>query len=48
MKSKNLLKRIDEIFEQKLQEKTGWGKNDVLKAYRESVNEAILDLLDDK
>ncbi len=44
--NKKLLKRIDEIFEKKLQEKTGWGRNDVLKIYRESVNEALLELLD--
>ena len=44
--NKKLLKRIDEIFELKLQEKTGWGRNDVLKAYREAVNEAILEMLD--
>ena len=44
--NKKLLKRIDEIFELKLQEKTGWGRNDVLKIYREAVNEAILEMLD--
>ena len=44
--NKKLLQRIDEIFEQKLQEKTGWGRNDVLKIYREAVNEAILEMLD--
>ena len=44
--NKKLLKRIDEIFEQKLQEKTGWGRNDVLKIYREAVNEAIIEMLD--
>jgi len=44
--NKKLLERIAEIFEQKLQSKTGWGRNDVLKVYRESVNEAILETLD--
>lgn len=44
--NKKLLKRIDELFTAKLQSKTGWGKNDVLVIYRESVNEAILELLD--
>ena len=43
---KKLLKRIDELFEGKLQERTGWGKNDILKIYREAVNEAILEMLD--
>ena len=44
--NKKLLERIAELFEQKLQEKTGWGRNDVLKIYREAVNEAILEILD--
>ena len=44
--NKKLLERIAELFEQKLQEKTGWGRNDVLKIYREAVNEAILETLD--
>lgn len=44
--NKKLLIRIEELFEEKLQEKTGWGRNDVLKIYKESVNEAILELLD--
>jgi|TARA_R110000822_G_scaffold275189_2_gene397363 hypothetical protein len=44
---KELLKRIEEIFVQKLQAKTGWGRNDVLCIYKESVNEAILEMLDD-
>ena len=44
--NKILLKRIEEIFAEKLQEKTGWGRNDVLKIYREAVNEAILEMLD--
>lgn len=44
--NKKLLERIAELFEQKLQEKTGWGRNDVLKIYREAVNETILEILD--
>jgi len=46
--NKKLLKRIEEIFTEKLQVKTGWGKNDVLNVYKESVNEAILELLDNE
>ena len=44
--NKELLKRIDVIFVEKLQAKTSWGRNDVLNIYRESVNEAILETLD--
>ena len=44
--NKALLKRIEEIFTEKLQVKTGWGKNVVLELYKESVNEAVLETLD--
>jgi hypothetical protein len=44
--NKELLKRIEEIFVQKLQTKTGWGRNEVLAAYKDSVNEAVLELVD--
>lgn len=39
---------MTEEFEDKLQEKTGWGRNDVLVAYRQCVNDAILDSMDVK
>ena len=44
--NKQLLKRIEEIFIEKLQAKTGWGKNEIIIIYKESVNEAILETLD--
>ena len=44
--NKKLLARIDELFVAKLQAKTGWGRNDVITIYREAVNEAILELVD--
>ena len=44
--NKKLINRVTELFEEKLQEKTGWGRNDVLKIYKEAVNEAILEMLD--
>lgn len=43
--NKKLIERITEIFTEKLQLKTGWGRNDVLAAYKEAVNEAILETL---
>ena len=44
--NKALLKRIEELFTEKLQAKTGWGRNEILTAYKEAVNEAILEMLD--
>ncbi len=44
--NRKLLQRIDQIFADKLQSKTGWGRNDVLQLYRECVNEALMELLD--
>lgn len=44
--NKKILKRIEEIFEEKLQVKTGWGRNEIIQAYREAVNEALIELLD--
>ena len=44
--NKKLIDRIAELFEEKLQVKTGWGRNDVLIIYKEAVNEAILEMLD--
>ncbi len=41
-----LLKRIKEIFTEKLQAKTGWGRNEIISLYDESVNEALLETLD--
>ncbi len=45
--NKKLIERIEQIFSQKLQQKTGWGRNEVLIAYKDSVREAILELIDD-
>lgn len=44
--NKQLLTRIQEIFHSKLQAKTGWGKNEVIQLHTESINEAVLELLD--
>ncbi len=44
--NKKILKRIEEIFTEKLQAKTGWGRNEIIQAYREAVNEALIELLD--
>jgi hypothetical protein len=44
--NKKLLKRIEEIFIEKLQIKTGWGRNDIISIYKEAVNEAIIELIE--
>jgi len=44
--NKKLIQRIEEIFEQKLQSKTGWGRNEILALHKEAVNEALLELID--
>lgn len=42
---KDLIKRIEELFEQKLQAKTGWGRNEIMAAYRDAQNQAYLEYL---
>lgn len=41
-----LLLCIEKIFTEKLSRKTGWGKNEVLVAYKDSVKEALMKMLD--
>lgn len=45
--NKKILKRIEEIFTEKLQAKTGWSKNEVLAAYKDAVNEALTECVDE-
>jgi hypothetical protein len=42
-----LIRRILEIFELKLHTKTGWGRNDVLNVYKDSVREVLLEVIDE-
>jgi hypothetical protein len=44
--NKKLLSFIEQIFTQKLQAKTGWGRNEILSIYKESVNEALITIID--
>lgn len=46
MNSKLVLK-IRNIFHTKLQAKTGWGRNEIMELYNASVNEALLELMDE-
>lgn len=43
--NKQLLARIKELFTEKLQAKTGWGRNEVLAAYNTAVQEALMEAL---
>jgi hypothetical protein len=44
--NRNLLRRVEWIFNQKLNAKTGWGRNEIKKIFKESVNQALLEMLD--
>ena len=46
MKTSELLKAIDEAFEEKLEEKTGWGRNVIKAAYRSVVTEVLMAVAD--
>lgn len=41
-----LLDRIQELFFAKLQSKTGWGRNEIMAAYKEAENEALREQID--
>lgn len=43
--TKEILKKIEKVFQEKLQEKPTWGKNEVLKIYTEAVNEVLMEML---
>jgi len=44
--NKKLLERIKFLFTEKLKSKTGWGRNEIISAYDECVNTAIMEMLD--
>lgn len=46
MKTSELLGAIQEAFEKRLEEKTGWGRNEIKSAYRAAVNEVLMDIAD--
>lgn len=47
MTRRDVLKSMSRIFEEKLQKKTGWGRNEVLSIFKESIIEALVDNLDE-
>ena len=44
--NKKLLALILSKFEERLQSKTGWGRNEIISIYKECVSESILELLE--
>jgi hypothetical protein len=44
----NLIRRVEWIFSQKLNAKTGWGRNEIKKIFKESVNQAFLEIWDNE
>ena len=45
--NRKLLLKIQDIFHAKLQAKTGWGRNEIMDIYRDSVNEALVEMMDE-
>ena len=43
--NKKLIERITELFTQKLQSKTGWGRNEILALHAAAVAEAVMETL---
>jgi len=48
MNAKKLLDLVEKLFYTKLEKKTGWGRNEIKQAFRDSVTEAVLELSDFK
>lgn len=46
--NKKLIERIEQIFNQKLEAKTGWGKNEVKILLKEAIAEAALEFVDER
>lgn len=40
--------RFEEIFTQKLQSKTNWGRNEIILLLKDSIKETLLEVLDSK
>lgn len=46
--NKKLVELIKEEFEKIISTKTGWGKNDIIKAHNEAIANAVLRFLDNE
>lgn len=45
MKIKDLLYKIERAFMIKLDAKTGWGRKEIMRAYKEAENEVLMEML---
>lgn len=45
MTTQELLQKIEEIFAKKLMAKTGWGRNEIMTAYKDAVIEALSSMI---
>jgi hypothetical protein len=45
MNTRELIERIEKIFGDKLNEKTNWGRNQILSILKDSISEALLESL---
>lgn len=43
--TKQLLARIEQLFAERLAAKTGWGRNEVMAAYKAAVSDALMEQL---
>lgn len=43
--NRKLIQRIEELFVEKLQAKTGWGRNEIIALHKEAITEALLELV---
>jgi hypothetical protein len=47
MNIKEFISKLDQRFASKIEAKTGWGKNEVIEAFRHAVTETLIDSIDD-
>lgn len=47
MTRREVLRQITKLFEERLQKKTGWGRNELLVEFKECVIECLTDELDE-
>jgi len=43
--NKEIIKRIKEIFNQKISTKNSWGKNEIINLHNEAVSEALMEFV---
>ena len=46
METKELLEKIEKSLFEKLEEKTGWGRNEIKALYKSAVNDTLLSIVE--